>query len=279
PVIRGVKHQCAASAPGGRYRGAARITGPLEKKAPQDVPAEQDSSQQHRRDARVKIPEVRCVIQVIEIAARHEQSPAGRNCTPGHPRVATEHAPQPGRDFTATAWHVRLLPRLPGRPGRGRRRRLACAVADRPCRRIRRGLRPGHRGAAPGADLSCPGALRPAFGTFHPQPRFDVFEEGIDLLLVVARPQTGGRELLGPDLLCCQRRLPDPEEGVTDSVEEAIDLRHVITRPQPSGGNLAGPDRAPAGEAEGPRPPSDGRPAAGPPPPAHTPTPPPPPPP
>jgi len=64
----------------------------------------------------------------------------------------------------------------------------------------------------------------------------DVFEEGVDLLLVVARPQTSDRELPGPDLLCCQRGAPDPQESVADSVEEGIDLLHVIARPQPSGG-------------------------------------------
>jgi hypothetical protein len=66
--------------------------------------------------------------------------------------------------------------------------------------------------------------------------RFGLAEEGVDLLHVVARPQVGGRELLGANLLCCQRGVPYPEEIVTDSVEEGVDLLHVIARPQASGG-------------------------------------------
>ena len=52
-------------------------------------------------------------------------------------------------------------------------------------RRVRHpGLRAGGRGLTPGADLSC-------------QPRVGLSEEGVNLLLVIARPQTSGRKSRG----------------------------------------------------------------------------------
>ena len=69
-----------------------------------------------------------------------------------------------------------------------------------------------------------------------PQPCFDLIEEGVNLLLVVARPQAGGRELLVPDFVRGQRGFSYPEHCVADSFEEAVNLLDVIARPQAGNG-------------------------------------------
>jgi len=96
--------------------------------------------------------------------------------------------------------------------------------------------RPGGRGPAPGADLSC-------------QPGFGLIEEGINFFLVVARPQTGSRELLSPDLIRRQGRFAYSEKRIPDSAEEGVNLLYVVTRPQTGGRNL--PCLDPLGELGG----------------------------
>jgi hypothetical protein len=67
------------------------------------------------------------------------------------------------------------------------------------------------------------------------QPQFDLIEEDVNLLLVLTRPQAGGREALVPNLIPCQRWLPYSEERVANLCEEAINLLLVIARPQAGG--------------------------------------------
>ena len=74
-------------------------------------------------------------------------------------------------------------------------------------------------GADPGTSLSG-------------QPHFGLIEEGINLFLVVARPQTGGGELYKPDLIGCQGRFRYSEKRLLDSVEEGVNLLLVVPGPQ-----------------------------------------------
>jgi len=85
------------------------------------------------------------------------------------------------------------------------------------------GCAAGGRCLAPGAELSC-------------QPGFGLIEEGIDLFLVIARPQMGGGKLHRPDLVRCQRRFPYSEKRLADGVEEGINLFLVVPRPQTGNG-------------------------------------------
>ncbi len=67
------------------------------------------------------------------------------------------------------------------------------------------------------------------------QPQFGLIEEGVNLLLVIAGPQPGGRELLIPNLIRRQGRFPHSEKRIPDSVEEGVNLLLVIAGPQPGG--------------------------------------------
>ena len=68
------------------------------------------------------------------------------------------------------------------------------------------------------------------------EPRLGLVKEGINVRHVVARPHTGGRELLVPNIRSCQRGLPYPEEGVADGLKERINLLWVIARPHAGDG-------------------------------------------
>jgi hypothetical protein len=81
------------------------------------------------------------------------------------------------------------------------------------------------RGPVPSGGLSC-------------QFQSGLIEEGVNLLLVIARPQPGGRELFGSNVIYCQRWFPYSEERVTNGVEEGVNLLLVIARPQPGGGEF-----------------------------------------
>jgi hypothetical protein len=95
------------------------------------------------------------------------------------------------------------------------------------------GLRPDGRAVAPSADVGS-------------QPGFGLIEEGINLFLVVARPQTGGGELFRTDLIGRQGRFPYPEKRIPDSTEEGVNVLLVVTGPQPRGRKLPRP--GPPGE-------------------------------
>src|SRR5262245_32402712 len=56
------------------------------------------------------------------------------------------------------------------------------------------------------------------------EPAFGLVEKGVNFRLVVALLQTGGRELLAPDLRGCQRWVPYPGECVADGLKERINL-------------------------------------------------------
>jgi len=62
-----------------------------------------------------------------------------------------------------------------------------------------------------------------------------LIEEGVNLLLVVAGPQPGGRELFVPDLIGRQGWFPYSEKRIPDSVSEGVNLLDVIPGPQTGG--------------------------------------------
>ena len=82
----------------------------------------------------------------------------------------------------------------------------------------------------PGTSLSC-------------QPQFGLIEEGVNLLLVVAGPQTGGRELFVSNLIGRQGRFPYSEKRIPDSDGEGVNLLHVVAGPQTGMGMPHRPDR------------------------------------
>lgn len=61
---------------------------------------------------------------------------------------------------------------------------------------------------------------------------FGLVEKGVNLLLVVAGPQTGSHEYLVPYLSSCHRGFPYSAEGVADGPDEVINLLWLIARPQ-----------------------------------------------
>src|SRR5262249_38806093 len=61
-------------------------------------------------------------------------------------------------------------------------------------------------------------------------------EESVDVLLVVARTQLGGMELLVANLIGCQRWFSHPEERFANSFDEGVNVLHVIATPQTDSG-------------------------------------------
>ena len=80
------------------------------------------------------------------------------------------------------------------------------------------------------------GRSRPARRPHRRQPLFGFIKEGVNLLHLVTRPQTGKRELLFVGLISCQRGLPDPKKRVTKLFPEGVHLRRRVALPQTGGG-------------------------------------------
>ena len=66
----------------------------------------------------------------------------------------------------------------------------------------------------------------------HSPPSFTSLRVGLCLGRHSRPPPKDVREPLAADLVCGQRGVPDPEEGVADGFEERINLLHVVAGPQ-----------------------------------------------
>ncbi len=91
---------------------------------------------------------------------------------------------------------------------------------------------PADRSPASDAEPGCLHSRCPTLRASDPQPRFDLIEESINVLLVVARAQLSEEELLVANLIGYQRWFPYPEERIPNSVDEGVNVLHAIARPQ-----------------------------------------------
>src|SRR5215204_4549863 len=73
-------------------------------------------------------------------------------------------------------------------------------------------------------------------GPHRRQPLFGLIKEGVNLLHLVAKPQTGRCELLVVGLIPCQRGWPDPKRRVTKLFPEGVHLRRRVALPQTAAG-------------------------------------------